>query len=384
MNIKKRMIFIVVVLIAIILVLSNNRVQNKIKTSIHRLEYSIKYRSQSEVVDDGFNEDYISPTNEQTIVLTVPYLVGKSSNTIPYLFTAENVTSLEALEGVDYVYPTASLLSSGFTAGIPMSSNQYVNMVYDVVGDLYPDVVWDQDIDLTPLEANDYLTSEQVEIADENNKLWKVNEGAYGSVVVPMYPFEATSIASLDTNYEMKLLAGDYPADNSNQLLVSDKLAYTICDQREDCSKINDLIGTDLTLTVSGYFKAANIRDVTITGKISGIYMGERGYNNVVLSYDPNLSETDQLTAANVELALKINGSSPSDSQAPIDDLAQLKMELYSQASSEVKAAEADGSFGLYTQIVVKVSDDVEVKSIIDQINQFDRKIYITSYEETE
>lgn len=384
MNDRKKVVLATAILIVVILVLSNNRVQNKIKISIHRLEYSIKYRNQSEQENDGFNEDYISPTDEQTIVLTIPYLAGKSSNKIPYLFTNENVADLETIEGVEYVYPTASLLSTGYTAGITMSSNQYINKAYDIVGDLYPDVVWDQDIDLTPLEAKDFLTNEQFQIADENNKLWKVTDGGYGSVVVPMYPFEATSIATFDTNYKMKLLAGDYPADSSNQLLLSDKLAYTICDQREDCNKINDLIGTDLSLTVSGYFKAANIQDVTITGNISGIYMAERGYNNVVLSYDPNLSATDQLTAANVELALKINSSSPADNQAPIDDLEQLKRALYSQASSEVKAAEADGSFGLYTQIVVKVSADVEVKSVIDQINQFDKKIYINRYEETE
>lgn len=379
--IKRISIILAVLIIAVILFVKLHG-PYYIKRMYHHFQY-LEINEEQE--DDSFDQDYISPLNAETLVITAPSLIEGGGKNVEYLFTPEDVSAIKAIDGVETVYPTSSLVNYGLLPGITIASNQYVKDNYQLEGEMVPDVVWDQDIYLTPLDAESFLTTDEYAKVLENNKSWEATEGAYGSVVVPVFPFEVLANTTVDSNYNFDLLVGDYLQNNSDQLLLSDKLAYTICDADSKCQQIDQLIGTQFDLDVSGYFKAANLENVKLSGEISGIYMGNRGYNNVVLSYDSQLAAKDKIEIDQIEQSLELMTYNLDQNSGAVNlDVETLKQELIDIAQNQLQKLEDDEQFGNYPQLIIKLSDQTNADDVVSAIYDYDKNIYINEYEETE
>lgn len=373
-NVKRKLIVIVLV-ISLVSIVINPQVRQAVSEVYY---YISRYNINTEGGQGNFDENYINPTNSHTLVLTTPLIAGNASDTIPYLFTDENVKQLENINGVEFVYPTAGPTQDVFTPGIDYKSTTYVSKSYKVKGELYsdPEITWDQNIEFTPLDPTPFLTSEEIKVVEEFNGLTEPNLGAYGSIVVPRFPFEVTSNTGIDAYYPLKLLVGSYPEDNSNQILLPEQLAYTICNQKQSCNKVDDLIGTDYELDVSGHL----VPNVSIETKISGIYLGNPDYSNVILSYDPTQGAEDSLKVQ----PDKVEASETSNYQylkyKTNSDLSvrdTIKKQLCTEVLKSISEAQASGEFGNYAQIVVEVSDDADVDQVVNQIEDYDSNIYI-------
>lgn len=377
-NVKRKLVTIVLVL-SLVSVLINPQVQRVVSDGFY---YVLSYNINTEARQENFDEDYINPINSRTLVLTTPTIAGNSSDTIPYLFTDENVKQLKNIKGVEFVYPTAGSGQEVFTPGIDYKSANYVSQAYETKGELYsdPEITWDQNIEFTPLDPTPFLTSQEVKVVEDFNGMTEPNPGAYGSIVVPHFPFEVTTNTGIDPYYHLKLLVGNYPKDNSNQILLPEQLAYTICDQKQSCNKVDDLIGTDYELNVSGHL----VPSVRIETKISGIYLGNPAYSNVILSYDSTQATNDTLIV-NSEMMEKqksvFSDKLKHDYGSNFSITDPLKERLYTEVLKAISKAQANGEFGSYAQIVVIVADDADTDQVVKQIEDYDSSIYINETE---
>lgn len=257
----------------------------------------------------------------------------------------------------------------------------YLNEHYKLSQDVGPDVNYDMEIDLVPLDPKPFLTEDEYELAKSKNMTWKVYENSYGSLISPCYPFEVLNNSTISDTYTLDLLVGDYPEDDSNQILISDKLAYTICDSLDDCNKIDSLIGTDYDIKLSGSFKAATIPDVIMTGTISGIYFGNRSGNDVITSYPSNLLQSDLLIK---EINDYLNVMSVEPNSGVTIGYEQISSNLdrkqRKQINDALSSAITEPNFGNYPQLVVTVTDK---NAAIKEINDLGLDLIITEYKET-
>lgn len=325
----------------------------------------------------------ILPTNEETVIISAPRFVGKSSKEVPYYFNKEMVEKLENLDYVTSAVPVDGNNAKGYINGTGTITN-YISQVYEVSGELAAEVNYDTNIDLEPLEASDYLSDDELAKLEENNADYQVSEVEYASLIVPTYPYQVLINSTLGSNNNFNLLMGSLPENNSNQLLVPDKLAYMICEEDSDCNKIDSLIGTDYSFTVSGDFKAAVINDVTITGKISGIYSDKHGYNNIITSYDENQMGELSFSAigiedyARMEVTTYLNEIGSDVTERKKDAMTKRLVE----ETANIEAAKKEGKYGTYPMIVVTVKETSNIKDLLADVKKYDRQIEITTYKE--
>ncbi len=327
-----------------------------------------------------YDLDILKPRNENTLVISASITNGEESSNTPYLISDQVVSQISELEGVDAVYPISLIYNSVMFEGINAQYN-YLNQNYKLTGEVGPDVHYDTEIDLTVLDPKPFLTEDEYKLAESKNMTWEVYENSYGSLVTPRYPFEVLNNTTLSDTYTLDLLVGDYPQDDSNQLLISDKLAYTICDGLDGCDKIDSLVGTEYDVNLTGWFKAATIPDVTMTGTVSGIYFGNRSGNDVITSYQSSLSRSDALTEMiNHHLDLMSGFSDTSIGVGYQQISADLTNKEQEQLDDALSQAVVDPNFGNYPQLVVTVTDK---QAAINEINDLGLDLIVTEYEET-
>lgn len=201
----------------------------------------------------------------------------------------DNITSVNS-NAIAYDYHNDQT-RTGFTDGIfgdTNFENQYV-----VSGTIEDDMVYRYYVDLKPVNQDNF-TDAQISDIYQNQGDGIVGSGEYVALLNPQAKYSTLKLANLADGYDRGLLTGGYPADGSNQAMISYLFASNICDTRSDCDNVSDLVGTDYTIKLGGVDKAGIEKTITATLSISGIYYGSTFFNDIILAYDQlNQSENN-------------------------------------------------------------------------------------------
>ncbi len=337
--------------------------------------------TEQETVKQWYDSEVILPSAKNVLVLTAPYLTENTTNS--YLFDEEDVSMINNLTYIDFVYPTF-LSYSPFLSGINVQNSDYLLEQYETTGTFYKDYVYDTEIELSQISPDTYLDSDQLKVAESENMLWIANEGASGSIISPNYPFAILKETSLGKDYNLNYILGDLPIDDSNQILISDKLAYTYC-EKIGCSTIDELIGQMYTIALNSNEYDVNSSKTSMTGEISGIYFGNRGYNNVITSYDTSLADLDFLTENLVESYTTQSSLEDCDNKTCPVSLYESEPKVDTIVRNEVNA-EVENKYksqllGIYGEIIVVLDSEDDVSSFIESALNYDSSIGIKQYE---
>lgn len=336
--------------------------------------------SLTKAIGELYDTELIKPSNDSTLVISAPITYGQDSESMPYFISDDLLTQISDFDGVDAVYPISMLYNSVMYEGVSSQYN-YLNKYYKLSDEVGPDVNYDTVIDLATLDPEPFLTDDEYKLAEDNQKAWTATEGAYGSLVSPRYSLPVIANTTISDEYQLTLLTGVYPKSDSDELLISDKLAITLCASLDECSKIDSLVGTDYEIDLTGWFKAATIPDVTMTGTISGIYLGNRGHNDVITSYQSSLTNKDTLTKHISEYLDIMNDFPDTEIGLGFEEISfNLSQQQREQFDDAIKAAMVDPDFGNYPQLVITTTDK---QAVIDAINDLGLDLIITEYEET-
>lgn len=179
---------------------------------------------------------------------------------------------------------------TGFSDGI-YGINNFARQ-YNVTGEMQANTVYQYRLDF------DYSLDETLLSEDEYNALsyyelnQPISEGEYATLLNPQAGYKTLIDAKVADEYSNGLLIGSYPQDESNQVMVSVIVAEQICQQKRECSSIDDLLNQEIEFELVGMLPDGSESVITASAKISGIYAGTSMYNDIILAYD-GLTEGD-------------------------------------------------------------------------------------------
>lgn len=131
-----------------------------------------------------------------------------------------------------------------------------------------------------------YLTEEEKQILEDDSYSNEIYGAEFAAVLNPQSSYKTLYDAGVADQYANGLLVGQYPEDESNQIMISVLTAQQFCSESESCKIIDDLVGQEVTLDFTGILEDNTESIITATAVISGIYIGINAYNDIILAYD--------------------------------------------------------------------------------------------------
>lgn len=179
--------------------------------------------------------------------------------------------------------------SVAYSTGI-YGLNNFVNQ-YDADGTIENDVVYTAYYPLTANNMEQYVNG----TGDRDYKFYISDEHTwYATVINPRASYSTLRAAGYADIYDSPAV-GEYPQAGSNQVMISLLVAANLCSIDDTCSIVDDLIGSEQQITLSGTRSDGSESQVTANVVISGIYNAannETDKNDIVLAYD-GLNESD-------------------------------------------------------------------------------------------
>lgn len=177
-----------------------------------------------------------------------------------------------------------------------------------------------------------------------------------------IYPHDfASNTPYVSTAIGGKIIAGNYPSDNSNQILIDVYSAIYLATQN-DKANIEDLLGESITVPLTD----DNVQ-YEWEFQISGIYVADNvGESVIYASYDPK-----------AEIVQRNDCSLYPDKES-IEYGRCLKNDANFDLDVEL-TAEKEAEIGDYAAIYIKVRDDEAEKQVYEKIKKYDPYIYIDS-----
>lgn len=188
----------------------------------------------------------------------------------------------------------SSQTRTGFSDGI-YGENNFAKQ-YDVKGEINPYTVYQYRMEFDPRVSTESLNDDQLATLNYYDANLEVSADEYATVLNPQASYQTLHEANLANQYSNGLLIGNYPEDKSNQVMVSTIVAEQICNSNSDCNNIEDLINQSFEVELVGMLADGSESKITATIKISGVYSGEVGYNDIILAYD-GLNSSDTHTS---------------------------------------------------------------------------------------
>lgn len=185
----------------------------------------------------------------------------------------------------------------GFSDGI-YGENNFAKQ-YNVEGKLDPNTIYKYEMEFPSNRAHIYLSDDERTILYENYYDYELDEEEYATVLNPQASYKTLFESGVADEYNKGLLLGKYPEDKSNEVAVSVLVAQTICGELEACNQIDDVVDKEVTFNLGGILDDETISTITATAKISGIYIGRPGYNDIILAYD-GLNTDDSNTSSDL------------------------------------------------------------------------------------
>lgn len=259
---------------------------------------------------------------------------------IPYNFTDQDLKALQSLEGVENVTSIGSL------SGDVGSTSLYLeNGIYSV----------DKTINYEKLDYAKYGL-EQYELPAEFVPV------AVSNLVYP-YVVYANTPMTPGINLS-QLLFGDYPQDETNQVMIDVYMAMKLASQNS-FDNIEEVVGTTFKLPFTDNETG---KSKELSFEVSGIYVpNKQGQENVVYySYTPQ-----------AEIVMRNNCSLYPDKSAHMYDIclaSDADLDYMSNITSEQQA-----EIGDYPAFYLEASDDQSEKEIYDAIKDYNPYIDIDS-----
>lgn len=247
--------------------------------------------------------------------------------------TKEQQVSYEQILKDNHLIATPKYLNqsrTGFSEGI-YGENNFAEQ-YQVTGELDPDTIYQYQMDLYST-ANRYYSDEEQELIEPSQTVFPDSE--YATLLNPHASYKTLEQADLAKGYTSGLLAGSYPEDGTNQILISHYVAANLCGIKSiGCRAIDDLIGSEYQLPLTGYLADGTVSTVTATVQISGIYLGVENYNDIILAYD-GLNPEDKNTSADLKSEL-LKPTPEVDSESSVEEeVSQTESELAEEARAK-------------------------------------------------
>lgn len=294
--------------------------------------------------------------------------------------TSEQVASylsiLDANNQIATVLPS-SQSRIGFSDGI-YGENNFVEQ-YEIKGDFNTNTIYQYRLQFGSHVSSENLTNEQKETVEYYGGTLETSGKEYATILNPQASYPTLYQSGLADEYSRGLLIGTYPQDQSNQVMVSHLVAQEICSLDSSCDQIDDLLNQPTEVELTGILTDGTESKIMATLQISGVYLGQAGFNDIILAYD-GLNKSDNKSSSDLSNQTLVDSYQQiapelEENQAMVSSDSSNRESADSQESQEVNEKEkADDNYQKALQVVLNRSNQIN-----DQFEQITAKNFNAS-----